>query len=60
MMFTGSYHWSYVDPSVWDRMSVVTASTSKGEKSKKFQSLDINNIYQVRLTAFKKTDRLLL
>ena len=29
-------------------MSVVTASTSKGEKSKKFQSLDINNIYQVR------------
>jgi len=27
-------------------MSVVTASTIKGEKSKKFQSLDINNIYQ--------------
>ena len=40
-------HWSYVDSSGWGRMSVVTASTSKGEKSKKFQSLDINNIYQV-------------
>ena len=28
-------------------MSLVSANTSKGEKSKKFQSLNINNIYQV-------------